>query len=114
MTQKIILLFLPIFLFCQLIQMSASAQSAPRSGPGGDSQSMRSSRSMKSPQASSSEKSETSSQITSIPSTGTPKIEFHEVAFDFGKQIAPTELKHSFIFFNKGNSTLRIDNVKGG
>jgi hypothetical protein len=43
-----------------------------------------------------------------------PKIEFQEVAYDFGKQIAGTELKHSFSFKNTGTETLVIDKVKAG
>jgi hypothetical protein len=45
---------------------------------------------------------------------GEPRIEFSETNFNFGKVSQNSELKHIFIFKNKGNSTLTIEKIKTG
>lgn len=43
-----------------------------------------------------------------------PKIQFAEPAYDFGRVIAGTLVKHEFIFTNTGDATLVINNVSPG
>lgn len=43
-----------------------------------------------------------------------PKIEFDELSYDFGKAFQLTTLKHTFTFRNVGNDTLHIEKVKSG
>ncbi|MBN1878704.1 DUF1573 domain-containing protein [bacterium] len=43
-----------------------------------------------------------------------PRIEFSEISFDFGTQVAGSILKHSFQFRNTGMVPLFIESVKAG
>ncbi len=46
--------------------------------------------------------------------TEAPKIQFSEIAHDFGKSAPNQELKHSFTFKNTGKAMLIIQDVKAG
>ena len=43
-----------------------------------------------------------------------PKIQFAELAYDFGRAISGTLVKHDFVFTNTGDATLKISNVSPG
>ncbi len=41
-------------------------------------------------------------------------IQFDQLSHDFGTVVQGSEVKHSFIFKNKGNGILKIEKVKAG
>lgn len=43
-----------------------------------------------------------------------PRIVFEETTHDFGRQLSGEDLENIFVFTNKGDSTLIIENVKAG
>ncbi len=43
-----------------------------------------------------------------------PRISFAETFHNFGETLQNTMLKHSFLFENKGSSTLIIEDIKSG
>jgi hypothetical protein len=47
-----------------------------------------------------------------VASEGTPKIEFSELAWDFGEVFPGDEATHEFKIFNKGDGLLKINNVR--
>jgi hypothetical protein len=55
-------------------------------------------------------------QDAAAPVTGAdgPVISFKNIEYEFDKVIAGEEVKAEFIFVNKGNETLIIENVKAG
>lgn len=55
-------------------------------------------------------------QDTVIPEKGTggPVISFKDTEHDFGQVIAGEEISMEFVFVNRGNETLIIENVKAG
>ncbi len=45
---------------------------------------------------------------------GVPKIQFDELAYDFGKALQNQSLKHTFVFKNVGTAVLNIEKIKAG
>ncbi len=52
--------------------------------------------------------------VPAIPSKGTPKIQFSETTFNFGKVQTTDKPQHEFIFTNTGDAMLEITDVRPG
>src|SRR2546428_7395455 len=48
------------------------------------------------------------------PGGASPKIQFAEMVYDFGKISSGEVVKHSFVFTNVGMATLEINDVRPG